>query len=229
MGKETLLSLSVEAAAQSGHSFAPSLLMETAPSGATAESIRALRTHIVAQHTQQGRRALAICGASRGVGRTFIASNLAVALAKIGLKTLLIDADLRHPSMSQFIQPSGARPALGQYLADHRVTFSDVVDTEVMPGLSLIYAGEPVSDAQELLAGERFKQLMDFCLREFDMTIVDTPAANGCADARRISTVVGYSLVIARRDQSFLADVRTLIEQLQADRARIVGTVLNEA
>src|ERR1700748_150683 len=61
------------------------------PTGAAAEAIRALRTHLMAQHVGEGRRALAVCGASHHVGRTFMAVNLAVALAQIGLKTLLID------------------------------------------------------------------------------------------------------------------------------------------
>jgi Mrp family chromosome partitioning ATPase len=60
------------------------------------------------------------------------------------------------------------------------------------------------------------------------MTIIDTPPANTCADARRISTVVGYSLIVTRRHHTFVDDVRTLASQLEADRAKVVGTVLNE-
>src|ERR1700727_2373564 len=65
-----------------------------------AESMRALRTHIMARHVQQGHRALAICAPTQGVGTTFVATNLAVALSQIGLNTLLIDANLRRPDIA---------------------------------------------------------------------------------------------------------------------------------
>ena len=92
-----------------------------------------------------------------------------------------------------------------------------------------MFAGEPINNAQELLASDRFSNLIERCLRDYDLTIIDTPPANGCADARRISTVVGYSLIAAKRHHSFVGDVRALAAQLRQDRAQIVGTVLNEA
>ncbi len=59
------------------------------------------------------------------------------------------------------------------------------------------------------------------------MTIVDTPPANGSADSRRISTVVGFSLVVVRKNKTLVSDVHTLVDQLLKERANVVGTVLN--
>jgi capsular exopolysaccharide synthesis family protein len=210
------------------YSFSPSLVMVSSPSDAAAEAIRALRTHIMAQHIQEGRRALAVCAASAGVGCTFIAANLAVALSQIGVKTLLIDADLRRPGVGRYIGSPGGGEGLAKFLASDETGFSDVIEPEVLPNLSLIYSGGPAPAPQELLAGQRFKMLMEFCLRDFDATIVDTPPANTCADARRISTVVGYSLIVTRRNKTFVDDIKTLAGQLQSDHAKLVGTVLNE-
>ncbi len=66
----------------------------------TAEAIRGLRTHIMARHVREGHRALAICAASEGVGCSFVAANLAVSLSQIGVNTLLIDANMRKPSIA---------------------------------------------------------------------------------------------------------------------------------
>src|SRR5262245_9707171 len=63
------------------------------PNGVQAEAVRALRTHLMAQHINEGCRAIAVCSASSGVGCTFIAANLAVALSQIGLNTLLVDGN----------------------------------------------------------------------------------------------------------------------------------------
>jgi protein-tyrosine kinase len=215
--------------ADEAYSFAPGMIMVSNPTGAATEAIRALRTHLTAQHVQEGRRAIAICAASRGVGCSFVAANLAVAFSQAGLKTLLVDADMRDPTVEEMIRPPRPRSGLVQYLASADRDFSDSIAADVLPGLSIIYSGGAAANAQELLAGERFKRLMDFCMRDFDITVLDTPAANTCADARRVSTVVGYSLIVARRNKSFVDDVKTLSSQLHADHARVVGTVLNEA
>ncbi len=88
-------------AARPAYALSPTLVVNSAPSGGSAEAIRALRTHLMAQHLQEGRRALAVCAASRGVGCSFVAANLALALSQIGVKTLLVDADLRAPKLDE--------------------------------------------------------------------------------------------------------------------------------
>jgi protein-tyrosine kinase len=207
--------------------FAPTVVMITEPQGARAEAIRALRTNVMARHVDEGRRALAICAASPDVGCTFIAANLAVALSQSGLKTLLIDADMRRPGIDRMIRPSGNPPGLQQHLGATSLTLGDVVQEDVAPNLSVVFAGGVAPNPQELLAGERFAAMMDRCLRDYDVTIVDTPPANSCADARRVSTVVGYSLVVALRDESRVSDVGTLVSQLREERGRVIGTVLS--
>lgn len=211
------------------YGLGPSLVTIADPFAKSAEAIRALRTHIMAQHVQEGRRALAVCAASAGVGCTFVAANLAVALSQVGIKTLLIDADMRKPGVDLIVRPPKEGDGLRQCLSSYDLTFNQGIDAEVLPNLSVMFAGGVAANPQELLAGDRFRSLMDFCLREFDATIVDTPPANTCSDARRISTVVGYSLVVAGRDKSYVDDVRTLVGQLEQDHARIVGSVLNQA
>jgi capsular exopolysaccharide synthesis family protein len=217
------------AAANPAHIFSPSLVTLSRPQDGPAEAIRALRTYIMTHHVQGGRRALAVCAASAGVGCTFTTGNLAVALSQIGVKTLLIDGNLREPGIDRLIQPPNPMDGLRQCLSSYDANFNDSIDADVLPGLSVMYAGGEAASPQELLGGHRFKDLMEFCLRDYEATIVDTPAANSCSDARRISTVVGYSLLVARVNKSYVDDLKTLSAQLQGDHARVVGTVLNEA
>jgi capsular exopolysaccharide synthesis family protein len=192
-----------------------------------AEAIRQLRTHVMARHVQLGHRALAICAASEGVGCTFVAANLAVSLSQIGVNTLLIDANMRRPSMAGIFSYSSSGPDLRTALATD-INFNDCIEENVLPRLSVLFSNGPAADAQELLAGIRFEALMNYCLREFDATIVDTPPANAYSDVRRVSTVVGYSLIVTRRDKSLISDIRNLTEQLRGDHAEVIGTVLNE-
>ena len=209
--------------------FSPSLVTIGQPTGKPAEAVRALRTHLMAQHFQQGRRAIAICGPSAKVGCSFTATNLAVALSQIGMATLLMDADLRRPTVDQIMRPNHPAPGLRQCLEDPDLSFSECIQREILPELSVMFAGGAADNPQELLASERFQGLMEYCLLEYDATVIDTAAANTCSDARRVSTVAGYSVVVARRNVSFVEDVKILTGQLQADHAVVVGTVLNGA
>jgi capsular exopolysaccharide synthesis family protein len=206
----------------------PDVVTVAAPTGVAAEAVRVLRTHIQSQHLQEGRRALAVCGVASDHGCTFIATNLAVALSQIGVATLLIDANLRDPGVDKMIMSSNGAGGLRECLARPDLPVGEFIEEEVLPNLSILYAGGVAPDAQELLAGERFEEVMSICLRTYDATIIDTPPANGSADALRVSNVVGYSLIVARKHQSLVSDVKTLAAQLQANRATVVGTVLNE-
>jgi capsular exopolysaccharide synthesis family protein len=195
---------------------------------ADSEAFRELRTHIMARHVEEGRRALAICAATAGVGCSFVAANLAVALSQIGVKTLLVDANLRNPRIDQLFQPSAPVAGLQQCLQSTEESFSDFIQPDVLPDLSIMFAGGAPHNAQELLAADHYTEVMSVCSRDYDMTILDTPPANSCSDVHRISTVAGYSLVVVRKDISLVGDVRTLIAQLESDRARVIGTVLTE-
>jgi protein-tyrosine kinase len=206
-----------------------SLVMMTDPNSAPAEGIRALRTHLLAQHVQLGRRALAICSANAGVGKTFIASNLAVAFSQVGVKVVLVDADIRSHDVQTYFTGTNSPASLQSYLQNDSSTFGDAISPEILPNLSVIFAGPGASNPQELLGGERFKALIEFCLRDYELTLVDTPAANASTDARRISTLVGYSLIVAGKNSSRLSDVHTLLDQITGDHGHAIGTVLNNA
>ncbi|MBS0333261.1 MAG: CpsD/CapB family tyrosine-protein kinase [Proteobacteria bacterium] len=200
----------------------------TDPAGRRAEAIRALRTHIVAQHIEAGRRALAVCGPTPGVGCTFVAVNVAIALSQIGLQTLLIDADLRNPSVQRYLARPEGSLGLRELLSSDETTFTAALSPDVMPNLDVLHADPAGSQAQEILSTERFGTLIDSCLRDYDITIIDTPPANLCADAQRVCSVVGYGLIVARRNDTLIEDIKTFRTQLEQVDARVIGTVLTE-
>ena len=198
------------------------------PTGVRAESIRVLRTHLVAQHLRDGRRSLAVCGPAGGAGCSYVAANLAVGLAQTGVKTLLIDGNMRAPGLQRFFRPAAGAPGLVDCLSNGELPLREALHEDVLPGLSLLYAGEASTDAQELLGGAAFKSLIDACVRDYDLTLIDTPPANTYADARRIASVMRYAMIVTQRNKSYVRDVRTLIDELTADRVRVVGTYLND-
>lgn len=196
--------------------------------GVEGEAIRGLRTRIMAQHVREGRRALAICTPAANSGATFVATNLAVSMAQIGVKTALVDADLRTPGIASVFGLRDDQLGLADFLADETVRLHEIVNGEVFPHLTVIGAGPAAANPQELLSSDRFRTLVDQLLREFDLTIIDTTPAHSCTDAQRVATVAGYSLIVARKHKTYVGDVATLAKLLRADRSVIVGTVLND-
>ena len=204
------------------------LIVLSDPVGAKAESIRLLRTQIIAQHIKLGRRAVAFVAPMEGVGCSYLAANVAVALSQVGTKTLLVDGNLRSPRIDQLFGLSASSPGLSSYLTLKAARPERVVHANVLPNLSVITAGPPVARPQELLSSARFRDGMNTLLREYDIAIFDTPAANSCADALTISGVIGYAIIVARRNRTFSADVATLAQQLSAARSAVLGSVLSE-
>lgn len=198
------------------------------PQGLEAESIRALRTRLAAQHLREGRRSLAVCAAAADAGCTYVALNLAVSMAQAGVRTAIVDANLRDPMIADLCSLPLSMPGLSDYLANDGVTMAEIVDAELMPNLAVIGGGETPSNPQELLSGARFRGLVDQLLREYDLTIFDTPPANICSDGQRVATTAGFSLIVSRKHKSYLEDVKTLAKQLRADRSVVVGSILND-
>lgn len=213
---------------RSGFRFSREITVLSDPAGPEAESIGSLRTHLLAQHIRDGRRSLAICAPSAGIGSSYVAVNLAVAFSLAGIKTLLIDANMREPNMQNFVEPSDQPIGLQQCLNDSTMLLGEAIQDDVLPNLSLIYAGGTADNPQELLANNSFKSIIEDCLRDFEVTIVDTPPSNESADARRIAAITRYAMLVVRRNDSFVADLRALSEELQADRVKVIGTFLND-
>ncbi len=204
------------------------LVVLSDPVGAKAESIRLLRTQIIAQHIKPGRRAVAFVAPTDGVGCSYLVANVAAALSQIGTKTLLVDANLRSPRIDQLFGLSASSPGLSSFLTLKLARPERMVHANVLPNLSVITAGPPVARPQELLSSTRFRDGMNTLLREHDIALFDTPAANSCADALTISGVIGYAVIVARRNRTFVGDVATLAQQLASARSAVLGSVLSD-
>lgn len=208
--------------------FSPTLTVLHDPGSIQAEEIGALRTHLLTNHLRERRRSLLVCGASPDIGCTYVTVSIGAALALAGVRTLIIDANMRDPGLERLIRPEGPVVGLRQCLEDDAALLGDSICRDVLPSLSLLYAGGVASQPQELLSGIGFKALVADCLRDFDLVLVDSPASNKCADAQIIATVLRYAMIVARRNVSFLADVKLLVRQLEGSGATVVGTFLND-
>ncbi len=204
------------------------LVVVADPLGIRAEAVRLLRTQVIAQHIKAGRRGLAMVSPVPDAGCSNLIANLAVALSQVGIKTLLVDANLRDPRQHELFGLERDAPGLSTYLSMQVTRPERVVQANVLPSLSVITAGPAVSRPQELLSSRRFRDGVNMLLREYDIVLFDTPPANSSADALTVGAAAGYVIMVARRDHGFFKDISTLVDQLQAARCTLIGSVLNE-
>ena len=197
------------------------------PTGVQSSAVGALRNHLTQQHLSLGRRSLAICSVSNDVNRSYVSASLAIAAAQSGASTVLIDANLREPELETYFRSDMEKPGLSELLSGQVDSMQSVVSSDILPNLSLVHAGKPPTDPQSLLSGKRFEEFIAAMMRSYDFTIVDCPSARHSSDARRISSVVRYALIVTKQDVTYVADVKNLISELNADRVNVVGTFLN--
>jgi protein-tyrosine kinase len=197
------------------------------PFSATAEALRLLRTQVALRRRQTGFRGLTIMAATQGVGSTFFASNLALAMSQIQVRTLLIDANMRDPSIERVFGLPPRAEGLSSILSG-AVRPERAIYHERLPYLSIIPAGPTPPNPQELLSGSLFQSLTVALMRDFDFVIADTPAANSCADAFAVTAALSQVLVVAQRNSTHVRDIAILTQQVQAAGGAVLGSVLND-
>ncbi|MCZ2498215.1 chain length determinant protein tyrosine kinase EpsG [Xylophilus sp. Kf1] len=210
-------------------SLHPELIAAYEPFSPSVENLRALRSQLMLRwfDGDTARKALAITSVDAQDGRSYLAANLAIVFSQLGEKTLLIDADLRTPRQHELFKLQDG-PGLSTVLAE-RSGLDAISSIPALIGLSVLQAGPIPPNPQELLGRPTFTSLLASVALEYDVIIIDTPAAAPFADAQTVAVRAGAALLVARKDKSSLPGLNQLHHNLHQFGATVVGSVLNEA
>jgi chain length determinant protein tyrosine kinase EpsG len=197
------------------------------PFHARAEEVRALRTQLLMRwaRAQVDHRMLAVASPGGGEGRSYVAANLAVAFSQLGERTLLVDADLRAPRQHRIFNVPD-RVGLTAVLSG-RADRGAVAPVREFGRLSLLPAGAPPPNPQELISRPALGAFLREMWKEFDVILFDTPPAKFYADALNVAFRAGSAVMLVRKDHTRLADTTGLIRELSDTGVHVVGTVLN--
>ena len=172
------------------------------PASAAAEAFRFLRTSLYLKaHHRPGRSVFLFTSAMPGEGKTFCAVNGAVAIAQQGLRTLIVDADLRSPDVGESLLENPDVPGLGEYLLG-RADFDQVVHASKTPNLSVIPAGQIAPHPSEMLARSEFGRLIVEARANFDLIVIDSAPIHPVSDTLLVLEHVDAVCLVVRLDYS---------------------------
>jgi protein-tyrosine kinase len=197
------------------------------PQSEAVEPLRALRSQLILRWLNgTKRKVLAVTSAERGDGRSWLAANLATMFAQLGERTLLIDADMRHPRQHRLfnIDNSVGLSALLTGRAGREIA------RRIHPQLRLyvLPAGVLPPNPQELLARQVFEVVVDHFAAQFSVVIVDTPAISETADAQILAANAGSAILVARRNHTLQSKLLNAMDTLTQTGVNVIGSVMNE-
>jgi chain length determinant protein tyrosine kinase EpsG len=197
------------------------------PQSELVEPLRAIRSQLTHRwFDDASRKVVAITSPSRSDGRSWLAANLATLFAQIGERTLLIDADMRHPRQHQLFNLSNAAGLSA--LLTGRAGKEAAIRIHPQLRLFVLPAGMMPPNPQELLGRPVFDVVLERFNEQFDVILIDTPAATETADAQIVARRAGAALMLARRNHTRRSQMISAMQNLSQTGVNVIGSVLNE-
>jgi len=197
------------------------------PHGSIAESFRSLRAMASLLGKEEDRRTFLLTSAVPSEGKTFCSSNFAAILAQQGLRTLLIDADLRKPRVSEVFFGEHRKPGLTDYLVG-KAGLSLAVHPSGMDNLMIMPAGERAPNPAELLAGGGVKQLLAEALQHFDRVIIDSAPVVAVSDTLLLAPLVETVFQVIQWNRTPAPVMERAISMLRDAGKPPAGLILNQ-
>jgi non-specific protein-tyrosine kinase len=190
-----------------------------------AEAFRSLRTNLQFIGVDRQPRSLVVTSCLPGEGKSSTSANLAITMAQAGWRVVLVDADLRRPSVPRYLGIEG-----GTGLTDvliERARLHDVIQTWGQPGLSVLPSGRIPPNPSELLGSRGMRSVLAQLTEEYDMVVIDAPPLLPVTDAAALGAICDGALLVVRHGKTRREQVLRAGELLSSINARLVGTVLN--
>ena len=191
-----------------------------------AEAVRTLRTSMVLSHLERPAKVISVTSSIPGEGKTTVAENLAFSLAQVE-KVLLIDADMRRPSVGKDFGLPVYHSGLSNLIAGSS-SLAECIHHDERSGLDVIPAGAVPPNPQELLASPRFEKALQVLADKYDRIILDTAPAQVVSDALVVSRVADSMLYVVKSDSTRQKVINDGIGRLLQVGAKLDGVVLNQ-
>ena len=204
----------------------PRLVAITSPHSTYCEEYRSLRTHVLHKSQKQKLQSIVVASVGPSEGKSVTALNLSWLLAQTdGVKALIIDSDLRMPSLSDYLGIETEK-GLSEILTGNATLKESIIKLEPA-GLHLLAGGEARNDVTELISGPKFKEILREAREMFDYVIIDAPPLGIFTDAAVLINHADGAMLVLRANRTRYSEVDRVLETIP--RERMLGVVLNQS
>ncbi len=199
--------------------------VETAPTSAMADAYQAAAVALHVAWPKENVKTLLVTSPNRGDGKSTTCSNLAIAMASAGRRTLLIDADLRRPAQHEIF---GVLNAVGvSDVVTRGLAVEKAIQTTGIAGLSLLACGALPPNPAEIVRSQAFTRMVEGLEEQYDLIIIDSPPILAAPDARILGAQADVALLVIRCESSTRHDAEQAAKNLRGVGSNLVGLVFN--
>jgi len=202
------------------------MVTQVRPQSQMAESYRALRTSLLLSNLGAPPKVVMVTSARPQEGKTTTSINTAIVLAQKGVRVLLVDADLRRPSVHKTLG-MGPRSGLSNVLTGTATLQQTVTTSPVLTNLFILPAGSPPPNPAELLASSHMRDLLVELREQYDHIVIDTPPTLSVTDAVVLSPRADATILVIRSGQTTKQALRRSRDILMQVNAHVAGVLLN--
>lgn len=190
------------------------------------EAYKTIRTNLLFILAQSNRKCITISSAGPEEGKSTTAVNVAIAFSQLGIKVLLMDADLRKPTIHKKMKLSN-KTGLSSVLAG----FANVEEsvTSVNKSLDVLTSGPIPPNPSEMLTSDTMKVLIDDLQEEYDYIILDTPPINIVSDALVVAPITSGLVMIVKENLTTYEDIKKAMTAIELTNVKLLGSVINDA
>lgn len=203
-----------------------SLITQLNPRSPISEQYKTVRTNLQFSSVDQDMQSILLTSAGQAEGKSLTAANLAVVYAQQGKKTLLIDADLRKPTVHYTFRLDNltglSNVLIGSVALENSTTATDVENLDVLT------CGPIPPNPSELLASKKMRDMLEHAKKLYDCIIFDSPPILAVADAKILANIVDGTIFIVRSAKTKAEEAEKGIELIKDTQAKFLGVVLND-
>ena len=211
-----------------GRKLGDKLVALKQPHSPATESYRIIRSRIRFKPTDKLTRSIMVTSSMPEEGKSITAANLAVVFAQANYKTVIVDADLRHPSLHEVFEVNN-EVGLGDLLSSTDVKIQDCLQDTAANNLKILTSGMPLLDPSERLGSDRMKDILDELKSVASVVIVDSPPVLIYADAIALSARLDGVILVIQAGKSTRGAIAQALFDLQNANANLLGSVFNQS
>lgn len=190
------------------------------------EAMRGLRIKLLRAMTEPGAQVILVTSTLPGEGKTTISANLALSLASSGLRTVLIDTDLRKQDTKAAVGVNDTRPGLPEYMTDSNIKVASMLSP--VPGSSLEVICSTAAKRRPPMNAHKLEQLIERLRPDYDYIVLDTPPCGIISDAKFICRCADAIVYVVRHDYASRNQIVDSMQELADQKANLTGCVLND-